>query len=176
MKFVSDIRLLVLGIWLGAAVFFIGVAQNAFAVLPQRELAGAVVNRNLSLLNYAGLAVVVILIITSLIAAANVNKFWLWIERFLLLLIGAACAVGQFVIGFWLASVRAQIGRPIDEVATDDPLRVQFNMLHEYSVWVLMTAMVAALIVFFIIANRKFGTALSAKSDDVYDFSKEFKV
>ncbi|CAN5425573.1 hypothetical protein BH10ACI3_BH10ACI3_19840 [soil metagenome] len=176
MKFVSDIRLLVLGIWLGAAVFFIGVAQNAFAVLPQRELAGAVVNRNLSLLNYGGLAIVVILIISSLIAAANVNKFWLWIERFLLLLIGAACAVGQFVIGFWLASVRAQIGRPIDEVAADDPLRVQFNMLHEYSVWVLMTAMVAALVVFFIIANRKFGAVVSAKSDDVYDFSKEFKV
>lgn len=176
MKFVSDIRLLILGIWLGAAVFFIGVAQNAFAVLPQRELAGAVVNRNLSLLNYGGLAIVVLLILTSFIAVGNVNKFLLWIERFLLLLIGAACAVGQFVIGFWLASVRAQIGRPIDEVAADDPLRVQFNMLHEYSVWVLMTAMVAALIVFFIIANRKYGAAAPAKSDDIYDFSKEFKV
>ena len=42
MKFVSDVRLLLLGVWLGAAVFFIAVAQSAFAVLPQRELAGAV--------------------------------------------------------------------------------------------------------------------------------------
>ena len=40
MKFVSDVRLLLLCIWLGAAVFFIGVAQSAFAVLgEQRELA-----------------------------------------------------------------------------------------------------------------------------------------
>ena len=32
MKFVSDIRLLLTGLWLGASVFFIGVAQAAFSV------------------------------------------------------------------------------------------------------------------------------------------------
>ncbi|MEP6787424.1 MAG: DUF4149 domain-containing protein [Acidobacteriota bacterium] len=178
MKFFSDIRLLILGLWLGAAVFFIGVAQNAFAALENRELAGAVVGRNLSLLNYSGMAIATILILTSLLAAARIKKFWLWIERFLLLFLGASCAVGQFVIGFWLASVKAQMGKPIDEVAVDDPLRIQFNMLHEYSVWVLFAGMVAALIVFFIISNRKFGIAASANAakDDIYDFSKEFKV
>ena len=175
MKFFSDIRLLTLAVWLGAAVFFIGVAQSAFAVLPQRELAGAVVNRNLAILNYGGLAIATFLILTSLIATSGVNKFWLWVERFLLLSLGAACAVGQFVIGFWLASVRNQIGRPIDEVAVDDPLRIQFNMLHEYSVWVLFAGMIAALIAFFIISNRKFGAAKAEKAD-VYDFSNEFKV
>ena len=175
MKFFSDIRLLILGVWLGAAVFFIGVAQSAFAVLEQRELAGAVVNRNLAILNYGGIAIATVLILSSLIATSRISRFWLWIERFLLLFLGAACAVGQFVIGFWLASVRAQMGRPIDEVAADDPLRVQFNMLHEYSVWVLFAGMTAALIVFFIISNRKFGTAKVEKAD-VYDFSKEFKV
>ena len=174
MKFFSDVRLLILGIWLGAAVFFIGVAQTAFAVLPERELAGAVVNRNLAILNYGGIAIATILILSSLIATTRISKFWLWVERFLLLLLGAACAVGQFVIGLWLASVRAQIGRPIDEVAADDPLRVQFNMLHEYSVWVLFAGMIAALIAFFIISNRKFGTP-KAENVDIYDFSKEFK-
>jgi len=89
--------------------------------------------------------------------------------------LGAACAVGQFVIGFWLASVRAQIGRPIDEIAADDPLRIQFNMLHEYSTWVLFTGMASALLAFFIIANRKFRPAIVAEKTDVYDFSKEFK-
>ena len=175
MKFFSDIRLLLLAIWLGASVFFIGVAQSAFAVLPQRELAGAVVNRTLGILNYSGMAIAVVLILTSLVAAANVNRFWLWVERFLLLLIAAACAVGQFVIGFWLASIRTQIGRPIDDVPIDDPLRIQFNTLHEYSVWVLFVAMAAALIAFFIIANRKFGLSKTEKAD-IYDFSKEFKV
>ena len=65
------------------------------------------------------------------------------------------------------------MGRPIDEVAVDDPLRIQFNAVHEYSVWVLFAGMAAALLAFFIIANRKFGTAPAAK-DDIYDFSKEF--
>ncbi len=175
MKFFFGIRLLILAIWLGAAVFFIGVAQSAFAVLPERELAGAVVNRTLSILNYSGMAIAVFLILTTLIANSGINKFWLWAERFLLLLIAAACAVGQFVIGFWLASVRTQMGRPIDEVAADDPLRVQFNMLHEYSVWVLFTGMIAALIAFFIISTRKFGTA-KVETADVYDFPTEFKV
>ncbi len=174
MKFFSDIRLLLLAIWLGAAVFFIGVAQSAFAVLPQHELAGAVVNRNLTILNFAGIGIAVILLLTSLLATSRISKFWLWVERFLLLLLAAACAVGQFVIGFWLASVRAQMGRPIDEVAADDPLRIQFNMLHEYSVWVLFAAMAAALISFFIISNRKFQVAEVSKQD-LYDFSKEFK-
>jgi hypothetical protein len=71
MKFVSDIRLLLLSIWLGSAVFFIGVAQSAFAVLPQRELAGAVVNRTLSILNYGGIVIAVILILTSLVVSKN---------------------------------------------------------------------------------------------------------
>lgn len=175
MKFFSDIRLLLLAIWFGAAVFFIGVAQSAFAVIEQRELAGAVVGRNLAILNYGGMVVATSLIAMSLVGSAKVSKFWLWVERFLLLIIAAACAVGQFVIGFWLSSVRTQIGRPIDEVAIDDPLRMQFNTLHQYSEWTLLAAMAAALIAFFIIANRKFDKSAAA-GNDVYDFSKEFKV
>lgn len=174
MKFFSDIRLLLLAVWLGAAVFFIGVAQGAFAVLPQRELAGAVVNRSLSILNFGGMTIAVILLVTSLVATSRISTFWLWVERFLLLVIAAACAVGQFVIGFWLQSIRNQMTGPIDEAAVDDPLRVQFNMLHQYSEWVLMTAMIAALIAFFIISNRKFQKAVKS-DDDVYDFSKEFR-
>lgn len=174
MKFFSDIRLLLLAIWLGAAVFFIGVAQTAFTVLPQRELAGAVVNQNLTILNFAGIGIAVILLLTSLFATSRISKFWLWIERFLLLFLASACAVGQFVLGIWLASLRSQMGKPIDEVVADDPLRIQFNMVHEYSVWVLFAAMVAALIAFFIVSNRKFHTIEPVK-EDVYDFSKEFK-
>ncbi len=179
MKFLSDIRLLLLAIWLGAACFFIAVAQSSFAVLPTRELAGAVVNRTLSVLNYSGMAIAVILLLTSLLVSKNANKFLIWGERFLLLLIAAACAVGQFVIGLMLLSVRAQMGKPVDEIAADDPLRIHFNNLHEWSVWVLMTGMAAALIAFFIIANRRFGTTAAASSStttsDPFDFTKEFK-
>lgn len=178
MKFLTDFRLLLLAIWLGAALFFIGVAQSAFAVLPSREMAGSVVNRTLSILNYAGLAIGLILVLTSLMSRGAVNRFLLWAERVLLMIVVAACAVGQFVIGLWMQFTRAQMGgRPIDELAADDPLRMQFNNLHEYSVWVLMTGMLAALLSFFLIASRR-GTdrAASGKTTaDPFDFSKEFR-
>lgn len=174
MKFLSDIRLLLLGLWLGAACFFIAVTQSAFAVLPSREMAGAVVNRTLTVLNYSGLAISLVLLVTSLIAMKGTGRFWIWAERFLLLVIAAACAAGQFVIGLMLLSVRAQMGRPVDEVAADDPLKIQFNNLHEYSVWVLMIGMGAALLAFFIISNRKFAD-VSKTTKDPFDFSKEFK-
>jgi hypothetical protein len=48
-------------------------------------------------------------------------------------------------------------------------------VLHQYSEWILLAGMIAALLAFFIIANRKFGTAKTGTAD-VYDFSKEFKV
>ncbi len=175
MKFFSDIRLLLLAVWLGGAVFFIGVAQTAFAILPQRDLAGAVVNQTLSILNYGGMAIAVLLILTSLLGASKVNQVWLWIERFLLLAVAAACAIGQFVIGFWLSSVRSSMGKPIEEIAADDPLRIQFSTLHHWSEWVLMASMIAALLAFFIIANRKFNAAKTTGSE-VYDFQKEFKI
>ncbi len=175
MKFLSDIRLLLIGVWLGAACFFIAVAQSAFAVLPAHEMAGAVVNRTLSVLNYSGIGIALILLLTSLIVHKEAGRFWMWTERFLLLLVAAACSIGQFVIGLMLLSLRAQMGKPIDEVAADDPLKIQFNNLHEYSVWVLMTGMGAALIAFFIISNRKFGAATKLTTNDPFDFDKEFK-
>ena len=154
MKFLSNVRLLLVALWLGAACFFIAVAQSSFAVLPSRELAGSVVSRTLLVLNLSGLILGAILLLTSFIKQTEINRFRVWAERFLLLILVAACAVGQFVIGLWLSFIRAQIGRPIDEVAMDDPLKIQFNNLHQYSVWVLFAGMIAALLVFFLIAQK----------------------
>lgn len=175
MKFLSDIRLLLIGLWLGAAVFFVGIAQVAFTVLPQRELAGSVVGRSLSIIDYAGILIATVLIVTSVLGSTRVNKFWLWIERFLLLVIGAACAADEFVIGFWMSSIRSQIGGPIDNVAGDDPLKIRFDQLHQYSEWVFMAAMIAALVTFFIISNRVYSAIKAETKSDLYDFSKEFK-
>ena len=144
-----------IGLWLGAACFFsFAVAPSAFAVLPSRDLAGSVVSRTLAIVNFSGIAIGLILLLTTLVRRLDLKPLWLWTERFLLLIMTAACAVGQFVISIWLASVRAQAGKPMEEVALDDPLRIQFDNLHQYSVWVLMTAMIAALIVFFIISAK----------------------
>jgi hypothetical protein len=176
MKFLTDLRLLLVAIWLGAAVFFIGVAQSAFSVLPQREMAGLVVNRTLAILNFSGLGIFVVLLLTSFVRSALYKRPVLWAERILLLIAGAACAVGQFVFGFWIAMKRAEIGRPIDELAVDDPLRIQFNMLHEYSVWTLMVAMGAGFLAFWLVANRRPSTLKKDPLSVPYDFEKEYKI
>ena len=155
MKFLSNIRLLLLGLWLGAAVFFsFAVAPGAFAVLPSRELAGAMVSRSLMIVNISGLIIGLIALGGSFVGASGANRFALWTERILLLLLTAACAVGQFVVALWLSFVKAEMGKPIDEVALDDPLRLKFINLHEYSVWILIAAMIAATLAFFLISAK----------------------
>lgn len=177
MKFLNDIRLLLLGLWLGAGVFFIAVAQVAFSVVPERELAGAIVGRALSVLNFSGMAVSFLILLMSFVTARGTNIALAWIDRFLMLIVAIACAVGQFVIGYMISSVRSQMGgKKIDEFAADDPLRIQFNQAHEYSVWVLATAMIAGLIAFFIIANRRVSSAKVSNPTDPYNFEKEFKI
>lgn len=175
MKFLSDIRLLLIGIWIGAACFFsFAVAPSAFSVLESRELAGSIVSRTLMIVNISGLIIGAILLLTSFLKQTGINKFALWSERILLIIMTAACAVGQFVIALWLSYIRAQIGKPIEQVPLEDPLRVQFNNLHQYSVWVLVTAVIAALIVFFIVSRKTFSGAKEEKVSKDFDFSNEF--
>jgi len=183
MKFLSNIRLLLIGLWLGAAVFFsFATAPSAFGVLRNLQIAnfssvaGEIVSRNLMIINISGLIIGAILLATSFVGSALTNRFALWTERILLILLTIACAVGQFVIALWLRFVKAEIGRPIDEVAADDPLRLKFNNLHEYSVWVLIAAMVAAIIVFFIISGKSFTTPAPKTVSKDFDFDKDFKI
>jgi hypothetical protein len=177
MRFWSDLRLLVMALWLGAAVFFIAVAQAAFSVVPERDMAGAVVGRSLSILNYSGIAVGGLLLLASLFRRGASPRVLLWTEWLLLAILAAACAANQFVIGLMIASVRSRMeGRGIDEFALDDPLRLHFNSLHEYSVWILAVAMGAALLCFFVMAARGRSAAPArTTTSDPFDFSKEFR-
>jgi MFS family permease len=170
MKFLSDIRLLLIGLWLGAACFFsFAVAPSAFSVLENRELAGSVVSRTLMIVNLSGLVVGLILLLSSFIKREGIAPFRVWMERFLLVLFTLACAVGQFVIALWMSFIRTQLGKPIEEAAADDPLRMQFNNLHQYSVWILMGAMIGALVLFFLIGKRS-EKNLTADTKDEFKF------
>ena len=177
MRFFTNVRLLLTAFWLGAAVFFIGVAQSAFGVLRAREvaganeLAGAIVNQSLAIINYSGLIIGLILLASSFIGAKGANRFGIWTERFFLIILTLACAAGQFVIAPWMYLVRLQIGKPIDEVGADDPMRIQFDTLHKYSVWFLMAGIIAALLAFFVISRKSDTTVTVVKKDD-FNFDK----
>jgi len=170
MNFFSDIRRLLIILWLGAACFFsFAVAPSAFGVLPSREIAGAIVSRTLAIVNYSGIFIGLILLASSFVGQTNVNRFKVWTERFLLLILTLACAAGQFVIALWLTVIKSQIGRPIDEVAIDDPLRIQFNNFHQYSIWALAAAMIAALIAYFLMARNRERILTTEKTNVEYN-------
>lgn len=163
MKFISDIRLLLTGIWLGAAVFFIVVAQAAFKVLPTGEMAGNLVSATLMILNISGFVIGLFLFLTSLVKGQGFNAAQVWVERVLTVVLALACGIGEFVFGFWLSSIKVRMGVPIDSVPKDDALRMQFDNLHEYSAWVLIVGMVSSLLLFFIISGKNFGGSSEPK-------------
>jgi len=168
MKFVSNVRLLLMGAWLGAACFFsFAVAPGAFSVLENRELAGSIVSRTLMIVNLSGLAIGLVLLLTSFIKLPDPAPFWVWTEKFLLVLFTLALAVSEFVISVWMKLIRTQAGRPIEELAAEEPLRMQFANLHKYSVWIMLGAMIAAFLLFFLMGQ---GSNKSAAVENKNEF------
>jgi hypothetical protein len=152
----GDARLLLLGLWLGAAMFFsFVVAPGAFAVLPARELAGAIVTRTINVVNDSGFIVGLLLLATAFAgrgapAARRVPK----LEVVALAVLALATGIGQWVISARMLALRLSMGRPIDELAQNDPLRLAFNDLHGYSVAAMTTAMLAGIVAFILVARR----------------------
>ncbi|HLL72354.1 MAG TPA: DUF4149 domain-containing protein [Pyrinomonadaceae bacterium] len=151
----GHVRLLLVGVWLGAALFFsFAVAPSAFAVLPARELAGAIVTRTIGIVNVGGVIIGLLLLATAFAAKrAATRRAWM-LEVVALALVVLATGVGHWVVSARMQALRLSMGRPIDELAASDPLRVAFNSLHGYSVAAMTTAMLAALVAFILIARR----------------------
>ncbi|MBC7912263.1 MAG: DUF4149 domain-containing protein [Pyrinomonadaceae bacterium] len=154
-KAVRDVRLLLIALWLGAAVFFsFAVAPSVFSVLPARELAGAVVSRTLSIVNTGGFIISLLLLLSAPLYKNNLSKRAFYAELVSLALIALTTFAGQWIIAARLQALRLAMGRPIDEIAQNDPLRVAFNSLHGYSVTALSLGMIAAVITLLLIARR----------------------
>jgi hypothetical protein len=133
---------ILLAVWIGAALLFtLVVAPAAFAVLPTRTLAGAVVGRVLPVIFYAGALVGLVIVILDLSGHASA-----WGRTVAAALAAVACAVAQLVVGSRIARLRETIGGPVDALAMDDPRRVAFGRLHAVSVGWLGVAMIAAIV------------------------------
>lgn len=149
------VRLLLVALWLGAAVYFsFAVAPSAFAVLPSRELAGALVTRTLSIVNVGGFIVAVLALLTTPLGWRAAGRVARWVEVAALVVLAAATAIGHWGIAARLREMRAAMRGTIDALAPTDPARVAFNDLHGYSVMALGVAMLAALLALILIARR----------------------
>lgn len=153
---IAGARLLLVALWLGGAVFFsFVVAPSAFAVLPQRELAGAIVTRTIAVVNVGGFIISLVALALGFFAndGARRGRARL-VETVALALIAISCGVSQWIVSARMIALRASMGRPIDAVASDDPLRAAFNSLHGYSVGLMTVAMLAGVVALFAVARR----------------------
>lgn len=158
---VRDVRLLLVALWLGGAVFFSAtVAPAAFGVLRSRnvpfanEAAGTIVTRTLSVINTGGFIIALLLLVSAFLFRRAVTRRAFLTETISLALVAMATGVGQWIIAAKMLALRTAMVQPIDDVTVDDPLRVSFNNLHGYSVAALGVAIIAAAVALLLIARR----------------------
>ncbi|HEX7979150.1 MAG TPA: DUF4149 domain-containing protein [Gemmatimonadaceae bacterium] len=127
-----------LAAWLGATII-VGavVAPAAFAVLPTRTLAGALVGRVLPPLFWSGAVI-------GVVAAVMAQRSQRTPALVAALVITAACLAAQLVVAPRIEAVRTSVGGPIDALARDDARRITFGRLHGASVALLGIAGIAA--------------------------------
>ena len=161
--FMNNFRLLLLGVWLGAAIFFSAtVAPAAFGVLRgfqlanANEIAGAIVTRTLSIVNISGFAISLFLLATAfLVKRRGASGAGFYLEIILLAMIAILTGASQWWVSPRMLAIRAALPRPIDQIARNDPQRVAFDTLHHYSVALLGIAVLASLIAFFVMARQR---------------------
>jgi hypothetical protein len=150
---IAFIEVSLLSVWLGSMIFFsFAVAPSAFAVLPSRELAGKLVTSAISKIEMLGLIVGPLLAVIQLATwrARRVTGRSKGLRLILLFVMIGAAALSRFWVSATLISLRAAMGGMIDDYPATDPLRVRFNDLHQYSVALMGTAMMAGFSVLFL--------------------------
>jgi hypothetical protein len=154
-------RLILLACWFGAALFFGAVvAPAAFGVLRSfdlpnaNEIAGSIVTRSLSVINIAGFLIALLLLLSLIVRRNSSGRVSFIIECICLAVIGLATAMGHWVIAARMRALRAAMILPIDQIAANDPRRLEFGALHGYSVNALGLAMIAALVALVLMARN----------------------
>ena len=149
----QNIRLAMLSLWLGAMAFFsFVVAPAAFAALPQQQLAGALVSRTLGALEIIGIiigALLMLILIFSRERACNASLY----ELIALALMTVSTVVSHFVVSKRMHEMRLNFGE-IALLAANDPTRIAFDRLHQYSVWLMSFNIIAAAVLIVYLARR----------------------
>lgn len=161
LKILNQLRVLLLGSWIGAAVFFSAVVApvvfrvlRAFDLPNANEIAGSIVTRTLAVVNTSGFIFSLVLLASAFALRETYSRRAFIIQIILLIIVAITTGVGEWVIAAKMRGLRAAMHVPIDQVAANDPNRLAFAALHGYSVAALGVAIIAGLIAFFVIVNR----------------------
>jgi hypothetical protein len=129
------LMLLSLVAWVGGIIFFAFVVAPAlFTLLPNTHLAGLVVTRSLKTLHWIGLVSGLVYVVSSFAYArlTSASAQPLAARHVFIYVMLALTAVLQFSIIPRMDALRLSVGQ-IDAVGPDNPVRVQFNVLHAWS-------------------------------------------
>ena len=158
MSIVRFLMLLALVIWVGGIAFFAFVlAPTVFhpGILPSRQLAGQVVSRSLGMLHWIGIGCGVVFLVTSVVdSQVTTGLASVFSGRNLLV---SAMIVLTLVSVFAIAKPMLALRNDmvfIDNVPHDDPRRVEFNRLHEWSTRLESTVLLLGLAVIYLTARR----------------------
>ena len=92
-----------------------------------------------------GIALGVILVMVTLVERGPEKRAW-WFELILVILMTVSMFISRYAVSRSLHSLRLQYGDQLASLALSDPVRISFNQLHRYSVWLMGFNLIAAII------------------------------
>jgi Domain of unknown function (DUF4149) len=147
------LQFLSLGCWLGSIIFFIVLTGGIFSVMPTKDLAGVVVGYSLARLHILGLVAGCVYLIATALLEKSVGA--LARPAALLVFVMILCTMAsQYGVIARMDSLRTQMGS-VDATPVDHPLRVMFDRLHQYSVWLESAVLFSGLAALFLTARQK---------------------
>jgi uncharacterized membrane protein len=132
-NFLRFVQVFALGTWVGSIIYLsFVVAPGAFGVLQSRDQAGAMVGYSLARLHYMGMIAAVVYLLAGLVLGKSVGAMLrpAMIGVVLMLLL---TVVSQTRVTPRLAALRMEMVS-VDGTPKDNPLRVEFDRLHQASV------------------------------------------
>jgi len=160
--FIKQVRLLLLGVWIGAAIFFgAAVAPALFGVLRGAgltnadELAGSIVSRLLAVVNKGGFEIALFLLITGWFVNRSRSRLAQYAEMISIAIMAIMASINQWVIAARMLDLRRSMGGAIDRVTPADPRRIAFDSMHRYSVMLMTIALIAGLVAFALASRRE---------------------
>lgn len=146
------LEVLALGTWVGAIVFLsFVVAPGAFATLPTREQAGAVVGMALTRLHILGYVAGVVALVARGLRMRSISAFVGPVGIAIILML-VLTLVSQHFVSARMADLRAQMAAEhgsIDATPRESALRVEFGRLHGVSTAIELAVLLLGLTALF---------------------------
>jgi uncharacterized membrane protein len=148
-SFLRFIQIFALGTWVGSIIYLsFVVAPGAFGVLQSRDQAGSMVGYSLARLHYMGVIAAVLYLFAGLVLAPSLKTLAQPAMIGVILML-ALTLVSQTRVTPRLAELRTEMVS-VDATPKDNPLRAEFDQLHQTSVRIEVTVLLIGIAALFL--------------------------